>query len=787
MTSPADKIEVAVNVDESALEGRKASEAGSSSAARDAPPSASCGASATAGKLAAGEDLTKVTVFNVGMHATLAQFEKILKNNGVQYKRAKKPPSISHGVLTFETAEQRTLAMEKVGKLVGARGGELMYAVLANPGTHKRGAGGRDDKRGGGNGSKRARQDEEQTRTVAQATAALYGVKTYTEQLEFKEKTLMDDLFLKLPAVIRAEWDKRFRDWKRNGGMKKVQDRGMKGDKPIELRCPAWCRMFKRRDGTVPFDVSPIVPSPEQEGYRNKCEFTLSLAADGLATTGFRAARYQAGVPITVESPKDCPQVHRTMKKLCVQMDAFMRSSTFPLYDDATKKGVWRLLVVRRSVADDETMAMIVVNLTGVEGTEAWRAEEKRLAEELSAGAQDDEGTRLVSLWVQEYAGVSSPDETSPMRLLWGKERLEEKLLGLRFTISPNSFFQVNTKGAEALYRVVIENLELGEDAVVLDVCCGAGTIGICAAAAGGAKRVYGSDLCLPAIEDARRNAQANGIENCEFVCGKAEAVVGGQISDAFVQHEKALSAAAAAGAATTAAATTATAEGAEGTTGKGPSTAAAAAAAAAVVVDELKFAAVVDPPRSGVHAKCLRSIRATKAIKRLVYVSCNPTKSLCADAVILCTPVSKTTSGMPFRPVKAIPVDMFPHTPHMELVMVFERIEYESAEPSTPVAGHDQPSAVGAAPATTTTAAPAVTAQTAAPAAAPITVPAAAATAAGEKKDETEESSPRELTTDNSALLASPAITNGNQQPDSPAATAAAAAATGETAAETL
>lgn len=47
--------------------------------------------------------------------------------------------------------------------------------------------------------------------------------------------------------------------------MKKVQDRGMKGDKPIELRCPAWCRMFKRRDGTVPFDVSPIVPSPEQE------------------------------------------------------------------------------------------------------------------------------------------------------------------------------------------------------------------------------------------------------------------------------------------------------------------------------------------------------------------------------------------------------------------------------------------------------------------------------------------------------------------------------------------
>ncbi|CAN0114149.1 unnamed protein product, partial [Ectocarpus fasciculatus] len=307
----------------------------------------------------------------------------------------------------------------------------------------------------------------------------------------------------------------------------------------------------------------------------------------------------------------------------------------FPLYDDATKKGVWRFLVARRSVADKEGMAMVVINPTGVKGTEEWKKEEERLVKELSAGAKGDDGTRLVSLWVQEYAGLSSPDETSPMRLLWGKERLEEKLLGLRFTISPNSFFQVNTRGAEALYGVVIENLELGDDAVVLDVCCGAGTIGICAAAAGGAKQVYGSDICLPAIEDARRNALANDINNCEFVCGKAEAVVGGQIAKACKQHKESL-AAPTATAPTIAPATTTAGAGLEGST-----------------TPELKFAAIVDPPRSGVHAKCLRSIRSTKAIKRLVYVSCNPTKSLAADALILCTPVSKSTTGLPFRPVK--------------------------------------------------------------------------------------------------------------------------------------
>ncbi|CBJ25817.1 conserved unknown protein [Ectocarpus siliculosus] len=648
MASPADSKEKVGSVDGGVIEEKTSEDVAaegvqSSSTATAAPPAAAAAAAAapaaaaSAGEPAPGEELTKVTVFNVGKHATLAQFEKILKNNSVQYKRAKKTPSITHGTLTFETAEQRAVAMEQLRKIVGARGGELMFAVLARQKQNndigrgnKRSARDGDDDGRGGDASKRPRQEAER-KTVAQATASLYGVKTYPEQLAFKEKTLMDDLFLKLPIVIRNEWDKRFREWKRNQGMKQGGGGGTL-NKPAELRCPAWCRMFKRRDGTVPFDVSPIVPAPEPEGYRNKCEFTLSLSEDGLATAGFRAGRFQAGVPITVESPKDCPQVHGDMKKLCVQMDAFMRSSPFPLYDDATKKGVWRLLVARRSAADKEGMAMVVINPTDVKDTEEWKKEEERLVKELSAGAQGEEGTKLVSLWVQEYAGLSSPDETSPMRLLWGKERLEEELLGLRFTISPNSFFQVNTKGAEALYKVVIENLELGDDAVVLDVCCGAGTIGICAAAAGGAKQVYGSDICLPAIEDARRNALANGIDNCEFVCGKAEAVVAGQIANAFKQHKASLGAPAA---------------------GAGEEGSTASPAAAPAATGELKFAAIVDPPRSGVHAKCLRSIRGTKAIKRLVYVSCNPTKSLAADATILCTPVSKSTTGLPFRPVK--------------------------------------------------------------------------------------------------------------------------------------
>ncbi|CAM9603714.1 unnamed protein product [Ascophyllum nodosum] len=620
------------------------------------------------------EELVKVVVFNVGLHATSSQLEKLLKSNGIAYKKARKTPAISHGILSFETEEQRSSAMEKISKLKGPRGGEMMKPVLQQN-NRKRGADGRD----AGNGSKRHCKEEDR-KTVAQATASLYGVKTYAEQLTYKEHVLRDSLFLKLPGLVRRafsrfsqgvnEWEKRLGEWKRNMRNKQAQtkkdSRGDGGDVagkltyPPELRCPSWCRTFKRRDGVVPFDVCPIVPSPEQEGYRNKCEFTLSLAKDGKPTAGFRASGFQEGVAITAESPNDCPQVHRNMKKLCAQMDTFMRSSAFPVYDDTAKTGVWRFLLLRRSAADDETMAKVVVNPTGLGGSDEWQKEGERLVKELSAGAQGEEGTKLVSLWVQEYAGVSAPDEASPLRLVWGKERIEEALLGLRFTISPNSFFQVNTKGAEALYRVVIENLELGEDVMVMDVCCGAGTIGICAAAAGGAKHVYGSDLCLPAIEDAKRNAEANGIKNCDFVCGKARTidVVADQLYRARKQHRQDLQAV-----------KSATAGGSQARHSADSST-------------EIKFAAVLDPPRSGVHAKCLRALRGTKAIKRLVYVSCNPTKSLPSDALLLCSPVSKSTAGMPFRPIKAIPVDMFPHTPHMELVMVFERIEYEIRPP---------------------------------------------------------------------------------------------------------
>lgn len=86
------------------------------------------------------------------------------------------------------------------------------------------------------------------------------------------------------------------------------------------------------------------------------------------------------------------------------------------------------------------------------------------------------------------------------------------------------------------------------------------------------------------------------------------------------------------------------------------------------------KVLAVVDPPREGLHVDCLRAIRNCSRIDRLVYVSCNPTKSLPRDLAMLCGPSNKKLPGKAFRPVKATPVDLFPHTPHCEMLLVLER-----------------------------------------------------------------------------------------------------------------
>lgn len=206
------------------------------------------------------------------------------------------------------------------------------------------------------------------------------------------------------------------------------------------------------------------------------------------------------------------------------------------------------------------------------------------------------------------------------MEHLSGAEYIEEQLLGMTFQVSPQAFFQVNTLGAEILYKAAIELIQPTEDTALLDVCCGTGTIGLCFSKHCG--EVLGIEMEGSAIKDAKKNAVKNAVTNCDFFIGKAEDI----LSPVIQRTTK-------------------------------PS-----------------IIAVVDPPRAGLHQKALVTLRKAKKLTKLIYISCDP-KAAVRNLIDLARPSSKHYLGEPLVPVKAVPVDMFPHTRHCELIILLERL----------------------------------------------------------------------------------------------------------------
>jgi len=227
----------------------------------------------------------------------------------------------------------------------------------------------------------------------------------------------------------------------------------------------------------------------------------------------------------------------------------------------------------------------------------------------------------VTSLYLQCYDGVSNAAPWDcPHVLLCGQTHIYEELLSLKFRISPAAFFQVNIPATELLYSTVRDWCGLNKDAIILDICCGTGTIGLTIAKS--VFKVIGIEMVADAIKDAQFNAELNGVSNCEFLTGKAEDVLYKAIENLPPSHP---------------------------------------------------IIGIVDPPRSGLHPEVIRAIRSCTEMGTLIYVSCNQ-KSLESDAAALCRSSSKNQPSNPFLPIKAMAVDFFPHTPHLEAIMLFTR-----------------------------------------------------------------------------------------------------------------
>ena len=214
---------------------------------------------------------------------------------------------------------------------------------------------------------------------------------------------------------------------------------------------------------------------------------------------------------------------------------------------------------------------------------------------------------RLPEVRSIHWAVNESPAEQTslPTRLLWGSDAIEEEILGLRFRVRPSAFLQTNTEMAARLYELAREAAALIGTESVFDLYCGTGTIGLTLAA--DAREVWGLEISEEAVACAIENAELNGIENVRFFAGNV-----GQTLEQLRAEA-------------------------------GP-----------------PDVVVVDPPRAGLAGKALRRTGALGA-SRIVYVSCNPT-TLASDVQVL-----RDEYGYELRSCR--PVDMFPHTPHVESV----------------------------------------------------------------------------------------------------------------------
>jgi 23S rRNA (uracil1939-C5)-methyltransferase len=205
-----------------------------------------------------------------------------------------------------------------------------------------------------------------------------------------------------------------------------------------------------------------------------------------------------------------------------------------------------------------------------------------------------------------------SPSEVTnlPSKLLWGEPWIEEELSGLRFRVRPNAFLQTNTAMAERLYALAREAAQLTGGETVWDLYCGIGTIGL--SMARDALTVWGIEVSEESVACALENAELNGVANAAFFAGNV-----GQVTEELLERSGA------------------------------------------------PDVVVVDPPRAGLAGKALRRLGEIGA-PRLVYVSCNPT-TLAGD-------VKALREQYGYELLRVTPVDMFPHTPHVECVALLER-----------------------------------------------------------------------------------------------------------------
>jgi 23S rRNA (uracil1939-C5)-methyltransferase len=353
--------------------------------------------------------------------------------------------------------------------------------------------------------------------------------------------------------------------------------------------------------GITGFETLPIVPSPDIYGYRNKMEFTFGDDAPG---GPLRLGLHQRGSFYNILDASQCMLADADMRAIVAGVCDYFAQRGTPYFHRRSHQGFLRHLVLRKAKATGEILVNLVTSTQQELDDQAFVA----MLPEL-----DLEG-RLACVLHTENDSEGDVVRADRMHLLWGEPVIHEKILDLDFAISPFSFFQTNTAGAEKLYTVVRDFAASVLDAntetkpEIFDLYCGTGTIAQVMAPMAG--RVTGIELVEEAVDAARENAQANGLDNCTFIAG-----------DVLEQVKN---------------------------------------------LQGKPDVIILDPPREGIHPKAIFPIL-DFAPAAFVYVSCKPA-SLARDLPFF------VEAG--YRVEKVRCVDMFPHSTHIETVVLMSRVK---------------------------------------------------------------------------------------------------------------
>ncbi|RDY24088.1 23S rRNA (uracil(1939)-C(5))-methyltransferase RlmD [Romboutsia maritimum] len=331
-------------------------------------------------------------------------------------------------------------------------------------------------------------------------------------------------------------------------------------EKQLEIKEKQVMDLFLKQD-LFGFQFQGIQGSPQDKLYRNKMEYTFGdEVKDGPLTVGL----HKKGRHIDILTVDGCFLVDQDFVKVLTSTANYFNEKELPYYRGINHKGYLRNLVVRKGVNTNELM----VNIVTSSQIDFDMTEYKEMLLELDLEAD------LVSILHTINDGLADAVQCDELRILHGRDYINEELLGLKFTISPFSFFQTNTKGAEMLYTMAREFVGDHSDKVVFDLYSGTGTIG--QVMAGAAKKVYGIELIEEAVVAANNNAKLNNLNNCEFIAGDVTKTVKN--------------------------------------------------------LKEKPDLIIVDPPRPGVHKDAIRDIAGFNS-NEIIYISCNP-KTLVLDLV---------------------------------------------------------------------------------------------------------------------------------------------------------